>query len=364
MLGILLDDAVLDAYIDGVTSMPLLATLPHREFRIAYTPLHGVGRDVVLAAFSRAGFSSLSVVAEQAAPDPDFPTVAFPNPEEPGAIDLALALARSSGADIVLANDPDADRCAVAIPDSAVDGGWRMLRGDEVGVLLADFLLSQGVSGRYATSIVSSSLLSRMAARHGMAYSETLTGFKWIVHDHPDLVYGYEEALGYCVAPYLTRDKDGISAALLAALLAATLRAAGSSLVARLDELAREYGLHATDQVSVRVSDLSLIGAAVDRLRAAPPSTLGGLPVTGVDDLSVGAGGLPPTDGLRYWLDGASRGCGQGRVIVRPSGTEPKLKCYLELVVSVDGSVDDARTLAHEVLTDIGTDLRAALGLD
>ncbi|HEY3926701.1 MAG TPA: phospho-sugar mutase [Acidothermaceae bacterium] len=360
----LLDDAVLDAYIDGITSMPLLATLPHRDVRIAYTPLHGVGRDVVLAAFGRAGFSSLSVVAEQAAPDADFPTVAFPNPEEPGAIDLALALARSSGAELVLANDPDADRCAVAIPDSTVDGGWRMLRGDEVGVLLADFLLAQRISGRYATSIVSSSLLSRMAAAHGMAYSETLTGFKWIVHDHPDLVYGYEEALGYCVAPYLTRDKDGISAALIVALLAATLQASGSSLVARLDELAREYGLHATDQVSVRVSDLSLIGAAVDRLRAAPPSELGGLPVTGVDDLTVGAGGLPPTDGLRYWLDGASRGCGQGRVIVRPSGTEPKLKCYLELVVSVDGSIDDARALAHEVLTGIGTDLRAALDLD
>ncbi len=162
-----------------------------------------------------------------------------------------------------------------------------MLRGDEVGVLLADFLLSHGISGRYATTIVSSSLLSRMAAAHGMPYSETLTGFKWIVNAGADLVYGYEEALGYCVAPYLTRDKDGISAALIVALLAATLRASGSSLVSRLDELAREYGLHATDQVSVRVSDLSLIGAAVDRLRAAPPSALGGLPVTGVDDLSL-----------------------------------------------------------------------------
>jgi phosphomannomutase len=358
----LLDDAVLDAYIDGITSMPLLAALPHRDVRIAYTPLHGVGRDVVLAAFERAGFTSLSVVAEQGAPDPDFPTVAFPNPEEPGAIDLALALARATSADLVLANDPDADRCAVAIP-SAVDGGWRMLRGDEVGVLLADFLLSQGISGRYATTIVSSSLLSKMAARHRMPYSETLTGFKWIVHAGSDLVYGYEEALGYCVSPSLTRDKDGISAALVVALLAATLRVSGSSLVSRLDDLAYQYGLHATEQVSVRVSDLSEIGDAVERLRAAPPSRLGGLPVTGVDDLALGAAGLPPTDGLRYWLAGATPGSGQARVIVRPSGTEPKLKCYLEFVVDVVGSVEDARALAHEVLRDIGTDLRAALGL-
>jgi len=360
----LLDDGVLDAYVAGITSMPLLATLPDRDVRIAYTPLHGVGRDVVLAAFARAGFTSLSVVSEQGAPDPDFPTVAFPNPEEPGAIDLALALARATSADLVLANDPDADRCAVAIPDAAADGGWRMLRGDEVGVLLADFLLSQGVSGRYATTIVSSSLLSRMAAAHGMPYSETLTGFKWIVNAGADLVYGYEEALGYCVAPYLTRDKDGISAALIVALLAAKLWASGSSLVSRLDELAREYGLHATDQVSVRVSDLAQIGAAVDRLRAAPPSTLGGLPVSGVEDLSLGGAGLPPTDGLRYWLDGAARGCGQGRIVVRPSGTEPKLKCYLELVVSVDSSIDNARALARQVLHEIGADLRAALGLD
>jgi phosphomannomutase len=359
----LLDDAVLNAYLAGVTSMPLLATLPHRDLRIAYTPLHGVGRDVVLAAFERAGFRSLAVVAEQGAPDPDFPTVAFPNPEEPGAIDLALALARATSADLVLANDPDADRCAVAIPDSLVTGGWRMLRGDEVGVVLADFLLSQGISGRYATTIVSSSLLSKMAIAHGMPYSETLTGFKWIVNAGSDLVYGYEEALGYCVAPYLTRDKDGISAALTVALLTATLRASGSSLVSRLDELAREYGLHATDQVSVRVSDLAQIGAAVDRLRAAPPSSLGGLPVTAVDDLFLGAGGLPPTEGLRYWLDGTTLGCGQARVVVRPSGTEPKLKCYLELVVDVTMSVDDARVLAHGVLHQIGIDLRAALGL-
>jgi phosphomannomutase len=358
-----LDESVLNAYLAAITSLPLLAVLPHRDVRIAYTPLHGVGRDVVLAAFTRAGFTSLSVVAEQGAPDPDFPTVAFPNPEEPGAIDLALALARTTSADIVLANDPDADRCAVAIPDSRVDGGWRMLRGDEVGVLLADFLLTQGVSGRYATTIVSSSLLSKMAARHGMPYSETLTGFKWIVRNG-DLVYGYEEALGYCVAPSLTRDKDGISAALIVALLAATLKAAGLSLADRLDRIARTYGVYATDQVSVRVDDLSQIGAAVERLRGTPPTELGGLPVVGFDDLAAGAGELPPTDGLRFRLDGAVLGIGPARVVVRPSGTEPKLKSYLEVVVDVSGSVDEARARARAQLDAIATDLGEALHLD
>jgi phosphomannomutase len=358
-----LDDAVLDAYLSGLASMPLLAALSHRDVRIAYTPLHGVGRDVVLAAFARAGFGSLSVVAEQGAPDPDFPTVAFPNPEEPGAIDLALALARQTSADIVLANDPDADRCAVAIPDPLVAGGWRMLRGDEVGVLLADFLLSNGISGRYATTIVSSSLLSKMAARHGMAYSETLTGFKWIVNAGDDLAYGYEEALGYCVAPSLTRDKDGISAALIVALLAATLKASDSSLVSRLDDIARSYGLYATDQVSVRVDDVVQINAAVSHLRAHPPSDLGGMPVTAIDDLSAGVGGLPPTDGLRFRLDGTALGFGPGRVVVRPSGTEPKLKSYLEVVIEVTGSVEEAQARARVQLNAIAADLGLALGL-
>ncbi|HEY0871045.1 MAG TPA: phospho-sugar mutase [Acidothermaceae bacterium] len=357
-----LDESVLHAYLTGITSLPLLVALPHRDVRIAYTPLHGVGRDVVLAAFTRAGFTSLSVVAEQGAPDPDFPTVAFPNPEEPGAIDLALALARSTSADLVLANDPDADRCAVAIPNPRVEGGWRTLRGDEVGVLLADFLLTQGISGRYATTIVSSSLLSQMAARHGMAYSETLTGFKWIVRNG-DRVYGYEEALGYCVAPSLARDKDGISAALIVALLAATPKADGSTLADRLDDIARSYGVYATDQVSIRVSDLSQIGAAVDRLRADPPSSLGGLPVVGFDDLAVGANGLPPTDGLRFRLDGSALGIGPARVVVRPSGTEPKLKSYLEVVVDVTDTVDDARARARSQLDAIAADLSAALKL-
>ena len=237
-----------------------------------------------------------------------------------------------------------------------------MLRGDEVGVLLADFLLEHNVVGRYATTIVSSSLLSKMAARHGMPYSETLTGFKWIVQSGADLVYGYEEALGYCVAPAVARDKDGISAALLMALLAATLKARGSTLAARLDEIAKTYGVHATDQLSVRVSDIADIAAAVQRLRSAPPVVLGGLPVTGIDDLSQGGGGLPPTEGLRYQLDGAARGYGPARVVVRPSGTEPKLKSYLEVVVPVGDSVPEARVEAQRQLHQIGVDLTVALG--
>jgi phosphomannomutase len=356
-----LDETVLDAYLAAVSSMPLLQDLPQRDVSIVYTPLHGVGRDVVVAAFERAGFPLLQVVSAQGDPDPEFPTVAFPNPEEPGAIDLAVAAAQAASAEIVIANDPDADRCAIALP--VTPGQWRMLRGDEVGALLADFLLRNGIRGRYATTIVSSSLLSAMAARHSMPYSETLTGFKWIVKAGDDLVFGYEEALGYCVAPNLTRDKDGISAALLLALLAASLKSAGSSLPQRLDEIAREYGLFATDQLSIRVADITQISAAVARLRAAPPTSLGGLPVVSVEDLAEGAAGLPPTDGLRYRLDGSARSTGVARVVVRPSGTEPKLKSYLEVVVPVRTSVDDARAVAREQLDAVRDDLAKALAL-
>ncbi len=355
-----LDDSVVEAYVRAVSSTPLLVKLASRKVDVVYTPLHGVGNDTLLSAFRAAGFSDPEVVSRQAEPDPEFPTVAFPNPEEPGAIDLAVAAAKSSSADIVIANDPDADRCAVA----ALDGGeWRMLRGDEVGALLADFLLRNGVRGRYATTIVSSSLLSAMAARHGMPYSETLTGFKWIVKAGDDLVFGYEEALGYCVAPDVTRDKDGISAALLVALLAAELKDAGSSLVERLDEIARAYGLFATDQLSIRVDDVAQISAAVDRLRANPPSELGGLPVSSAEDLATGESGLPPTEGLRYWLDGSARGHGSARIVVRPSGTEPKLKCYLEVMTPVEESVGAARSAARAALTAIRDDLAATLSL-
>jgi phosphomannomutase len=352
-----LDDAVVEAYLDRVTG--LVDPASPRDLRIAYTPLHGVGRDVVLAAFQRAGFEAPTVVARQGDPDPEFSTVAFPNPEEPGAIDLAVAAAVEHRADIVLANDPDADRCAVAVPDPESTSGWRMLRGDEVGVLLATHLVRRDpdLSGTFAASIVSSSLLARLAAAHGLGYQETLTGFKWISRVD-QLRYGYEEALGYCVDPAGVRDKDGVSAALLMAELAARLKAEGRALTDLLDDLAREHGLHATDQLSVRVDDLSLIEDAMARLRAAPPTALGGRAIEQAEDLLEGTDTLPPTDGLRYRL---AEG---GRVVVRPSGTEPKLKGYLEVVVPVAGDdVAAARRTAADALAAIKDDLATALAV-
>jgi phosphomannomutase len=349
-------DELVEAYLDRVASL-VPADAP-RELDVVYTPLHGVGRDLVLAAVSRAGFAAPSVVGSQAEPDPEFPTVTFPNPEEPGAIDAALDLARAEQPDLVVANDPDADRCAVAVPDPAADGGWRMLRGDELGGLLGDFLLSGSPSGVAACSIVSSTLLGKIAASYGVGYTETLTGFKWIGRV-PDLVYGYEEALGYCVDPEAVKDKDGVSTLIRVLHLAAQAKAAGHTLLDLLDDLALRHGLHATDQLSVRVDDLALIADAMTRLRTTPPATLGGHTVERIDDLNEGAGGLPPTDGLRFHLsDGA-------RVVVRPSGTEPKLKCYLEVVVPVPaGDVPAARAVATGDLAAIKTALSTTLSLD
>jgi phosphomannomutase len=233
-----------------------------------------------------------------------------------------------------------------------------MLRGDEVGTLLGAAMLARGAKGTYAASIVSSTLLGKLAAASGQPYAETLTGFKWISRV-PGLVFGYEEALGYCVDPGHVRDKDGISALLLLCELAAALKAEGRTLTDLLDEIAQTHGLHATDQLSVRVTDLGRIAAAMDRLRTRPPAELGGLAVEHVDDLAQGSADLPPTDGLRYRLAGGAR------VVVRPSGTEPKLKCYLEVVVPVDpeDGVDAARIAAATRLDALREDVRAAAGL-
>ncbi|MFC4053998.1 phospho-sugar mutase [Actinomadura syzygii] len=349
-----------DLYLDAVSSLRLGFT-GGGGLSIVYTPMHGVGRDVLLAAFGRAGFRAPVVVPEQAEPDPDFPTVAFPNPEEPGALDLALALARERGADLVIANDPDADRCAVAVPDA--DGGWRTLTGDEVGGLLAEHVLrhTTGDDRLIVTTIVSSSLLRAIAAGHGVRFAESLTGFKWIMRAgrEPDrLVFGYEEALGYSVGDdrgVLVNDKDGIGAALAVAALAAEARRAGRTLPDLLDDQARRYGLHATAQVSVRADDPSVIAAAMARLREAPPSRLGGRAVESLDDLSRGSDGLPPTDGLRFRLAGGAR------VVIRPSGTEPKLKCYLEVVGPAGDDVAAARARAAADLDALRADVSAAL---
>ena len=325
-----LSDDVVDDYLDAVTRV--VRPDGPRDIKIVHTALHGVGSAVFRAAFDRAGFPAPESVADQAEPDPAFPTVSFPNPEEPGAIDHALALAATSGADLVIANDPDADRCAVAVPR---DGGWQMLRGDEVGALIGAYLLERGVAtgGVFANSIVSSRLLAAMARAHGVPHAETLTGFKWISRV-PGLAYGYEEALGYCVDPAAVRDKDGISAALLIAEFAADRKAGGSSLDGVLAQLAATYGTYATDSFSVRVDDLTVIGTIMARLRGDRPTTVAGQRVSRVDDLAEGSGGLPPTEGLRYFLDDDTR------IIVRPSGTEPKLKIYLE---AIDADPDVAR---------------------
>jgi phosphomannomutase len=352
-----LGEEVVNAYLDAVAALP--APGP-RDVIWVYTPMHGVGGATVVDVARRAGFPPPLVVDRQAEPDPEFPTMAFPNPEEPGAMDLAKELAAEHGADLLIANDPDADRCAVGAP--TVDRGWRMLSGDEVGALLADHLLRRGVEGVYAASVVSSSLLRRLAAAAGQPYAETLTGFKWIARV-PGLVFGYEEALGYCLAPSLVRDKDGISALVLVLELAAALRAEGRTLLDRLDEMALRHGVHATDQLSVRVADLTLIADAMTGLRATPPELLGGLAVEQVTDLAAGSEELPPTDGLRFRLAGGAR------VVVRPSGTEPKLKCYLEVVVPVGDDQEPAEALAAarivavQRLDAMRTDLAAALGL-
>ena len=346
-----LGEELVAAYLDRVTS--LVPPDAPRELRWVYTPLHGVGGPLVERAVDACRFPAASVVAEQANPDPRFPTVPFPNPEEPGAIDLALARAQQISADLVIANDPDADRCAVA---AVVDGEWRMLRGDELGVLLGEDALRRGVLGTYACSIVSSSLLSVIATAYGQPFVYTLTGFKWIARA-PGLAYGYEEAIGYCVDPEAVRDKDGISALVRVLTLVAGLKAEGRSITDRLDEIARRYGVYETDQLSVRVQDPKIITAAMARLRAQPPGMLAGQP-TSVVDLAHGGADLPPTDAVL--ISGQTV-----RVVVRPSGTEPKLKCYLEahLPAAHSANLMTARAEARSLLATIRSETSAALGL-
>ncbi len=358
-----LETSIAEDYEAAMAGLAIPRHFPARDLKIVLTPMHGVGGETVVSVLNAAGFTDVTLVSEQAEPDPDFPTVNFPNPEEPGALDLALKLAGDVDADLVIANDPDADRAAVAAKDPDT-GAWRMLRGDEVGALLGAHIVArltaagEDASGIFANSIVSSRLLARIAAAAGYAHEETLTGFKWIARV-PGLRYGYEEALGYCVAPDLVRDKDGISAAVLIAELAAAAKADGKTVFDTLDELYLVHGLHASDQLSIRVADLGLLDAMMNRLRVSPPEAFGGSAVDVATDLAEGSESLPPTEGLLYLTRDSSR------VIIRPSGTEPKLKCYLEVIRSVGSAAElpEARQQARAALDGVLADVREALGL-
>ena len=314
-----LGEEIIEKYIARTAA---LATKPG-SLRIVYTAMHGVGTETLQRVFQKAGFTSPILVDAQAAPDPDFPTVAFPNPEEPGAIDLALETAKTFDADLVIANDPDADRCAAAVKDPAT--GWRMLRGDELGAILGESIARKSNSGIFANSIVSSSILKKIAEHYNLEFKETLTGFKWLAKIK-GLTFGYEEALGYAVDAKTVNDKDGISAAITLAQIATDLAADGKTLLDLLDEIWERHGFHATEQISIRLSDLSKVGVILGGLRNNPPQDIAGRKVTSIDDLAAPTDGLPPTDGLRIWLDGGVR------IIIRPSGTEAKMKCYIEVI--------------------------------
>ena len=314
-----LGEEIVEKYIDRTAS---LATKPG-ALKIVYTAMHGVGTETLQRVFHKAGFPSPILVDAQCAPDPDFPTVAFPNPEEPGAIDLALETAKSFDADLVIANDPDADRCAAAVKDPLT--GWRMLRGDELGAILGESIARKSNSGIFANSIVSSSILKKIAAHHNLEFKETLTGFKWLAKIK-GLTFGYEEALGYAVDARTVNDKDGISAAITLAQIATDLAADGKTVLDLLNEIWARHGFHATEQISIRLSDLSKVDVILGGLRRNPPLDIAGRAVTSIDDLAAPTDGLPPTDGLRIWLDGGVR------IIIRPSGTEAKMKCYIEVI--------------------------------
>ncbi|MCL2490688.1 MAG: phospho-sugar mutase [Propionibacteriaceae bacterium] len=347
----LIGDELLAAYVARVAG--LVASTPTRQVVWAYTAMHGVGAKAIHQVIDAARFPAPFIVESQVNPDPDFPTVPFPNPEEPGAMDLVISLAKLRGADIAVATDPDADRCAAAAP---IDGTWRRLTGDELGVLLGDYAMRRGVPGTFAASVVSSTLLGTMAHSAHRRFTTTLTGFKWIGRV-PHLAFGYEEAIGYCCDPLAVRDKDGISAAVLLLRLTAELKAEGLTVGDRLAEIDRAFGVHATAQHSVRVAKLRQIEDMMKRLRDAPPAHLVDETVQ-VTDLAAG-GKLPPTDAVM--LSGKTV-----RVVVRPSGTEPKLKCYLEARRSVEEANRNlvaSRAVATQTLERLWDEIAAVLAL-
>jgi phosphomannomutase len=344
----LLGESTIDDYV-RLTSR-LVNDSSDSQLKIVYSAMHGVGWPTLEKLFAASSIARPIVVESQIKPDGNFPTVAFPNPEEPGAMDESYATAFEHDADLILVNDPDADRLAVAIPQVQPDGSksWRRLTGDQVGLLLADELASRpGAKGALACSIVSCSALEQVAMKNGLAFAETLTGFKWI-SKVPELLFGFEEALGYCVDPAHTPDKDGISAALVVADLANRLAASDQTIADRIDEIGRKYGHFATGQVSIRVADLSIISSTVARIRNNPPADIMGQSAR-FTDLALGSAKLQATEGLRFDLADGSR------VIIRPSGTEPKLKCYLqttgESFAAAQSALENLESAARELLS-------------
>lgn len=316
-----LDSSIVDKY---VTKTALLAggSTP-LDIKVVYSAMHGVGTKTFQQVFHKAGFAQPILVASQSEPDPDFPTLPFPNPEEPGAMDLSIETAHTFGADLVIANDPDADRCAIAAKKR--DGSWHLLRGDEIGAILGQYIASSSSNGIFATSIVSSSILEKIAKAYSWEFKATLTGFKWL-SKVDNLTFGYEEALGYCVDSGTVNDKDGISAGLLLAKIAAELQEESKSIFDYLDEIWGLYGFHGTEQIYQRCQSLSQVATIMERVKLSPPADIANFKVLSIDNLSKPTDGLPPTDGLRLWLENGIR------IIIRPSGTEAKIKCYIEVI--------------------------------
>jgi len=364
--GTFVSDDVVETY-TSLTSQLIMSgpitDAQRKSVTSVYTAMHGVGWKTLQSVFSASGFNEPNAVLEQRDPDPAFPTVAFPNPEEKGALDIAIALAKKNSVDVLLANDPDADRFAAAVSNSS--GDWVTLRGDQIGSLLGWWMIERvkltgsNLSGTFANSIVSSMMLESIAKSAGLEYESTLTGFKWVSRVN-NLTFGYEEALGYCVDPDNVSDKDGISAAAMFMEMLAHLKSQEKTIWRVLDELALAHGLHATDQVSVRVTSSDQVALTMAGIRNTPPTKFGGLQVSSIDDLAIGLGGLPQTDAVIIHLAGNDQ-IQKARVIVRPSGTEPKIKCYLEVVVRGE-DLGIAQQTADNELKSLAADARPLLG--
>jgi len=364
--GTFASDDVVETYTSLTSQLIMFGPITdaqRKSVTSVYTAMHGVGWKTLQSVFSASGFNEPNAVLEQRDPDPAFPTVAFPNPEEKGALDIAIALAKKNSVDVLLANDPDADRFAAAISTSS--GDWVTLRGDQIGSLLGWWLIERvkltgsNLSGTFANSIVSSMMLESIAKSAGLEYESTLTGFKWVSRVN-NLTFGYEEALGYCVDPDNVSDKDGISAAAMFMEMLAHLKSQEKTIWRVLDELALAHGLHATDQVSVRVTSSDQVALTMAGIRNTPPTKFGGLQVSSIDDLAIGLGGLPKTDAVIIHLAENDQ-IQKARVIVRPSGTEPKIKCYLEVVVRGE-DLGIAQQTADNELKSLAADARPLLG--